>query len=162
MVASVEVVDGKRCAIGLVGVFTVDIDEALTRLGGNFDVSLGNLGAVVECVTLVIARPNVHALVHELVTLVDNDESLATRCDGSLFDRAVAEEFATEINFAVRRICDDGDCCWLATWWWIVVSDGCRKKESHHKGEDIEFFHGCTPILFVQNLLSKLNLILFS
>ena len=147
VVAGVEVVDGERCAVGLVGVFTVDEDEALARLGRHLDVALGNLGAVVEGVALVVARPHVHALVHELVALVDDDEGLAARLDGAVFDGAVAQEFTTEVDFAVGRVGDDGDGSGLATGRWIVVGDGCGYEESHHKGKNVQFLHGL--LLFV-------------
>jgi hypothetical protein len=119
VVTGIQVVDGKRSTIGLVGVFTVDEDEALARLGRHLDMALRNLGAIVEGIALVVARPYVHTLVHELVTLVNHDESLAARLDGAVLDGAVAQEFTTQVNFAVRRVGDDGDGSGLATRRWI-------------------------------------------
>ena len=105
VVASVEVVHGQRSAVGTVCVIAVDVDVALARLGRDFDVALRNHRAERELVFLV--RPNIHALVDEFITLVHHDQRVTARLDVAIFDRALAEEFAAEVDFAVRRFGND-------------------------------------------------------
>ena len=104
-------------------------------------MALRDLGTEVEVVALVLARPDVHALVHELVALVDDHEGLTAGLDLQIFDGALAEQFTAEVDFAVRRIGDDVHDSGLATGRWIVVSDGRSNKECHHKGENVQFLH---------------------
>ena len=142
VVASVEVVDNKFCAVGLVGLFTVNEDDAARRIRSDLDVALRNLGAEVEVVAAIVTRPNVHALVHKFKTLVDDDERLAAGLDLSVLNWALAEGFSTEEHFAVRRFGNDVDRSGLAARRWIFfVGDNGRKEECHHQGKNIQLFH---------------------
>ena len=109
VVARVEVVNNKFCTVGLVSLFAVDKDEAARRIRRDLDVALRDSGAEVEVVTAIGTRPNVHTLVHEFETLVDNNECLTTGLDLSVFNRALAERFTAEEHFAVRRFGNDVD-----------------------------------------------------
>ena len=143
MVASVEAADDEFGTVGLVSEIAVNVDTATRRIRGHLDATLRNLGAEVEVVAAVLARPDIHTLIHKFKALVDDDERLAARLDFLILDRTLAERFTAEEHVTVRRFSNDVDRCGLATRRWIIiVSDGGREEECHHQGKNKKLFHG--------------------
>ena len=94
-------------------------------------MAFGNHCAKIEIVALVGSRPDIDALIDQLIALIHDNQGLASGFDGTVLDGTFSQQFTAQIDFAVGRFRENGHRCGLITGRWLF---GKSRRSTERKG----------------------------